>query len=228
MTRTCATCAQPIGVKNASGLCRGCVSRRNATDPAFQAARLAGIRRKLSDPVYRAEHIARCIANGTNISDEVRRARSERGKANVAHLRAANAAISPETRKANGRTRSDTVLAWCPPEWRDKYRDLKSKGRRAPVAKRIILDLIAGRPEPVMYAQQKAKLAWCPPARRAEYKRARSYYGAAEARRMIEADMSPFERQMAKVAAGARVVAKPMIRTADHSFTLGGVASGML
>lgn len=63
-------------------------------------------------------------------------------------------------------------------------------------------------------------------------------FNAAEARRMILEDeaaierkrlaaMTPFERQMAKVAAGARVI--PVFKpTTGHAFTLGGVATGMI
>ena len=72
------------------------------------------------------------------------------------------------------------------------------------------------------------RLAWCPPARLAEYTRLRRKHGADEARRQIEATLTPFERQLARVAAGARLVTKPIIIKADHAFTLGGVASGAL
>lgn len=62
---------------------------------------------------------------------------------------------------------------------------------------------------------------------------------AAEARRMvIEADqmrerrrlaaMTPHERAMERVRNGAAVIAKPVLRKADHAFTLGGIASGAL
>jgi hypothetical protein len=227
VTRVC-SCGAPISATNASGLCRPCVARRNASDPVIRQRQRDGINARMADPVYRAEHIARCVANGRNISDEVRERRRETGRLKAAALRAANAAIPPETRIENGRKRSDTVLAWCPPEWRPKYRDLKKRGRPAAEARRIVLDLIAGRPAPTLYAQQKAKLAWCPPSRRAEYDKLRAMFNAAEARRMIEADMTPFERKLARIASGARVVEKPVLRRADHDFTLGGVATGML
>jgi hypothetical protein len=71
-------------------------------------------------------------------------------------------------------------------------------------------------------------LAWCPVDRRADYLVLRDKTGAAEARRMIEAAMTPFERQLAKVASGAGLVAKPDLRTGGPGYTLGGVASGMI
>jgi len=89
---------------------------------------------------------------------------------------------------------------------------------------------------------QKARermLAWCPADRRDEYTKLREKIGAPEARRMMEADialresarlaaMTPFERQMERVKNGARVVDKPVFRKADHDFTLGGVATGLI
>jgi hypothetical protein len=136
--------------------------------------------------------------------------------------------MSPAARAENGRKRSDTVLAWCPPEWRAKYRDLKKRGRRAADARAIVEGLIAGRPEPMLYAQQKGKLAWLPPARRDEYDRLVKSMGAAEARRIIEADLSQFERQLARVAAGAKLTTSFRPTTTDHPMTLGGIASGLL
>lgn len=64
-------------------------------------------------------------------------------------------------------------------------------------------------------------------------------FGSAEARRMVLEDvakvererlaaMTPHERQLERVRNGARVVAKPVLRPADHAFTLGGVATGLL
>lgn len=228
MSAACIDCDAPVSRHSKTGRCRGCVARHNARDPVMRERQRAGIRARMADPIYRAKHIARCVANGRNISDEVRERRRETGRQKAAALRAANAAIPPETRVENGRKRTDTVLAWCPPEWRAKYRDLKKRGRRAAEAKRIALDLIAGKPAPTLWAQQKAKLAWCPPARRDEYAKLRAAFSASEARRMIEADMTPFERQLARVAAGARVVTKIDTRRADHDFTLGGIATGML
>ena len=67
-------------------------------------------------------------------------------------------------------------------------------------------------------------MAWCPPERRADYQKFRKQVGAAEARRIIEAEMTPFERQLARVRSGAALVPTFKPRRADHDFTLGGVA----
>lgn len=189
--------------------------------------RRAGMAKRLSDPTYRAAHVERCIANGRNISEEVREKRRARGKANAPHLRLANAKLSPEIRAENGRKRSATALAWCPEEWRAKYLDLTKRGRKAAEAKRIVLDLIAGKPF-VMYAQQKAQLAWLPEARRKDYEQLRTYMGAAAARKAIEAEMTPFERQLQRVRMGAKLTTVPDTRPTGPAYSLVGNATGML
>ena len=71
-------------------------------------------------------------------------------------------------------------------------------------------------------------LGWCPVELRAEYTRLRKKHGKVEARRLIVAGMTPFERQLMRVREGARLVTVQPIRSADPSYTLGGVATGML
>lgn len=225
MTRVCISCPSTIGASNRSGRCRACARAWLNANPAAAEARRAGLKRHYADPANVAAAQARAIEMGRNLPEAERERRRERGRQlGATMLRAAAQAITRETRIENGRKRSDTVLAWCPPAWRAKYRDLKKRGRRAADAKRIILDLIAGRPGPILYAQQRTKLAWCPPSRRDEYCKVAKSLGAAEARRVIEADLTPFERQLARAAAGARLIEVRPLRKIDHAFTLGGVA----
>ncbi len=228
MTRTCMDCPTELGARNLTGRCKSCATRHNNADPVAAEKRRQGIARRFADPEYRAAHAARCASMNRHISPEVREQRRQHGHRMTATLRAANDKITKDQRMAAGAARSATVLAWCPPEWREKYRDLKRRGRPAADAKRLVLDLIAGKPMPTPYAKQRAALNWCPPARRAEYASARAALGAAEARRIIEADMTPFERQMARIAAGAQLVAAPDTRTGGPAYTLGGISSGML
>ena len=68
------------------------------------------------------------------------------------------------------------------------------------------------------------RLGWLPDARRREYINMRSRLGAAEAKRRILASMTPFERQLARVAGGATLVDRFVPPTRTYSFTLGGVA----
>ncbi len=226
--RICSDCPAALGPKNVSGRCKPCATRKNNLDPVLAEKRRQGILRKFQEPEHRAHHQARCVAMNRSISDEVREKRRQHGFKMVDILLAANQAITPEQRAEAGRKRSETVLAWCPAEWRDKYRELCRRGRPAAVAKRMVLDMIAGRPLPIPYSKQRAQLAWCPPARRAEYDQVRNMYGAAEARRIIEADLTPFERQMARIAAGAQLVDAPDTRRSGPSYTLGGISTGMI
>ncbi len=221
---TCRDCSAPLGPRNQTGYCRSCSVKRSNADPVICARRRAGIAAKFDDPAYRAAHVARCIENSRSVSGEALERRREHGRKMSSVLRTNAASFSKEMRAENGRKRSETVLAWCPPEWREKYRDLKKRGRTAAEARSLVLRLAAGAAEPTKYAQQKAKLAWCPPARLDEYRRAAKSMGAAEARRIIEADMTPFERQMARVAAGAKLIEVRPLRRAEHAYTLGGVS----
>ena len=72
------------------------------------------------------------------------------------------------------------------------------------------------------------KMSWCPDEYRLEYRRQMKRVGAASAKAIILAQLSPFERQLARVAAGARLVESFRPVKAEHSFTLGGVSGGML
>lgn len=71
-------------------------------------------------------------------------------------------------------------------------------------------------------------LAWCPEDRRDDYRRLSKKVGRVEARRMIEAEMTPFERQLSRLRAGARLVAKPDTRPTSPAYSLVGNATGML
>ncbi|MBE7186369.1 MAG: hypothetical protein INR68_18410 [Methylobacterium mesophilicum] len=86
---------------------------------------------------------------------------------------------------------------------------------------------------------RRTRVPGIPDERWDEYSRLRRQHGAAEARRMILDDiaaqerarlaaMTPFERQLARVAAGAKLVEVKPLRRADPNFTLGGVSSSYL
>jgi hypothetical protein len=238
--KTCIDCAIPVSPTNKSGRCKPCAARFNLTDPERRARRLEALRVYYSDPAARAARAARMAEWNRNLPEHVRESRRAHGRARIAKVQAAAAEkITPEIRAENGRKRTNTVLAWCPPEWRDRYREIKIKGKSAAEAKRIVLDLIAGKPEPLKYAKQRLALAWCPQERRAEYEYLRAIMGAAEAKRAILdeiakaeerrlASMSPLERQLERLQAGAKLTPKFRPKPTEHDFTLGGIASGLL
>jgi len=73
------------------------------------------------------------------------------------------------------------------------------------------------------------RMAWLPDRWRDEYARWRDNYGAAMAKEMVldaerqrVAKLSDFERQLERVAAGARVIERPVIRQREASHSLTG------
>ena len=148
MTRVCSHCPAKLGAKNTSGRCRRCISRHNAADPAWRAKQRAGVRAKFADPQHRAAHAARLSDRNRNLSGETLERRREHGRRcaqqnlQSPEMRARTA--DPAMKAENGRKRTDTVLAWCPPEYRDRYRHLKATKRmRAAEARALIEDEIA-------------------------------------------------------------------------------------
>jgi hypothetical protein len=84
-----------------------------------------------------------------------------------------------------------------------------------------------------IHAIRSHKLGWCPEERWDEYRKLARNMPAAEARRIIEADLaakeaarfkalSPFERDMERIAKGARIVEQFTPRKADHGFSIVG------
>ncbi len=196
MTRTCSDCPSPIS-RFSKGRCKPCSARRLNADPAISAKRKVAQEEFFGRPEVKkdlAERIQRTAAKLTPDQIEARRARGRHVAATVLHRPdVAARSNSPEAKARAGRARTNTVLAWCPPEYRARYRALKdSQLIRAPEARRMIEEEIA--------RDERQRLA----------------------------AMTPFERQLEWVRNGGALVAKPDLRKADHSFTLGGVASGML
>lgn len=71
-------------------------------------------------------------------------------------------------------------------------------------------------------------LGWLPDRLREQYVSLRQLVGAAEAKRMTMEELTPFERQLARIAEGARIVAAPDLRTGGPEYTLGGISTGMI
>lgn len=142
--RTCVgNCGRTISRQSKKGLCRSCAAKRLNSDPAIVAKRQANIQRYYDTPGVREEHARRLARHMANMPAEEIERRREHGR------RTARAVLArPDVRaKSNGREakriagirRSATVLAWCPPEWRDRYRELCKRGRRAGVARRMVM-----------------------------------------------------------------------------------------
>lgn len=140
---SCLDCGSLLGIKNRSGRCSHCQPAHANRDPAFQKRRVAGIKRKWEDPEFLAKmrKIASRMGQKAALDEDLQERRRAWGKYAYANWLGkpevrARALASP----TRARTMSETRLAWCPPEMRQKYRDLKRRTKmRAAEAKKIIL-----------------------------------------------------------------------------------------
>jgi hypothetical protein len=138
---------------------------------------------------------------------------------------------SPAARKAAGeRSRGQLV------QWRA---DPENRARMRAIAKKNLLQVPKGDNAARIRAIRAHHYPGIPEHRWDECAKLAKSIPPAEAKRMIREDealkerarlaaMTPFERQMEKVRNGARLIEKPDLRPAAHTFTLGGVATGML
>lgn len=200
--RTCA-CGSSIHRYNKSGLCRPCNLRAINNDPEKNAKRLEAMRAVFAGPELRAK---RSQANRERYKDPSARAKT--GASVAAQL--ANCPVA----KARHKAASTASLR----KWHEKARetgyDYSGHTRK----------------------HWERFWAWCPPERRDEYASLRQSHGAAEAKRLILDDlariesrrlaaMTPHERNLERIRNGAGITEKPVLRQADHAFTIGGVAS---
>lgn len=184
-------------------LCYPCSLSANGRNPKKNEKNRAAMLRRLADPAIRAETL-RIAQEGRRrklAEDPEFRARWQEmgralGKSNAMHNKHPKG--SPARMKAAA-TRTETMLGWCPHEYRDEYRRLiHSKRLRAADARAVI------------EAQIKDD---------AQKQRAR----AAKAQRLS------FDEQIARIREGkASVVAKFTPSMDTGPYTLGGVASGMI
>jgi hypothetical protein len=103
---------------------------------------------RFEDPEYRKAHIERATAGTRRAMKEnpaFAEMRRELGKAcGLKGLGFNRHGPGTPERVAAGKNRSNTVLAWCPPEYRDEYMVfVRSKLMRAPEAQRLICLQIA-------------------------------------------------------------------------------------
>lgn len=134
--RGCSDCSAPISRGNKTGRCNPCALRHRNADPAFQARRIAAIRKAYREPVKRAAAAKRIYAH----HQAARRDPAMREKLNrniwVARERLSDPDVlaKMEGRRAQaGRNRTETCLAWCPADRRDEYRYLV-RSKRLPAA----------------------------------------------------------------------------------------------
>jgi len=179
----CSDCSRPITRQSKTGRCRSCAARRCGSDPVMVARRSEALRRRMrDDPAFRARRARELHCRNLSARKDpavaarfleiIRENRKGLNKPGVRERWLAG-------RKEAGRKRHETVMAWCPPEYRAEYKRLR---------------------------QSKKMLA-------------------AEAKRIILAQLTPFERKMQAVRTGAGISAKPVLRASDHSYSLIGNSS---
>lgn len=147
-SRTCADCSSPISRQ--ARRCRACAVQSVNRCPDVAQARAHAIRAKFRDPAHRAkmQQVARRNGETARLDPAFRARLVEHGKRQYArHLNTPEGrAAVLATRPASGAKRTETVLGWCPAEWRAEYRRLtSSKQVKAADARRMILDIIDAR-----------------------------------------------------------------------------------
>lgn len=146
----CSDCGKPLNPnpRRLGTRCKPCGARAMAQSPDRREKCRIAMKRRFDEPGYKQQHVARCTAGTRRAlkdNPEFRAMRAEQGR-RVGLLglgKEKNAAGSP-ARVTAGRKRTETVLAWCPVEYRDEYRRLvRTKLIRAPEARRMVEDMIA-------------------------------------------------------------------------------------
>lgn len=172
MTRTCSDCAAPISSQSRHGRCRRCAIHKLNADPDYCARRTEGVRRRFADPIYRAKQTRQIRAGNRQAwRDPDKRERmlstlaANRAKAWTEEARA----LWTAGRKEAGRKRHETVMAWCPPEYRAEYRHLRlTKKMRAADAKAFILAKLTPFEKQMQAVRNGARLVDRPNLRRAD------------------------------------------------------------
>lgn len=185
-------------------------------------------------PITKASKTGRCrsCAARATQSDPAFRARLEAGLRKVKASPEHRAKVGEMVRRAHAERAGD-------PAYDARKREQGLRLRRQYDASPEAQARNRARRDDVGALNSARRLSWCPAERRAEYRQLRKSFGAPEARRMIEADLKrqrerrrrrpmTLDEQLARVAAGAALVARPDTRTGGPDFTLGGIATGQL
>ncbi len=124
--------------------CKPCTARATATDPAVKAKMSAGTTRRWAQPGERAKHSALLKARFAAHPEWIERARRLGNEHNNLARFAKPFPAGHPSRISAGRKRTERLLGWCPPGYREAYRHMTNiDGLRAPEARRIIEGQIA-------------------------------------------------------------------------------------
>ncbi|MEH3121111.1 MAG: hypothetical protein PGN16_03880 [Sphingomonas phyllosphaerae] len=214
MTRSCTSCGKSITRKSKKGLCHGCScadpavrAKKGQLSPEQRARRAAAARALSADPAIVAKRSAK--GKETFQRPEVR-------ERHYAACMAAQERMDPAVRERQreaGRAFGKFNLAHT------RTAEARAKSGAA---------------------TRRTRMAWCPEAYwPLNAKLARDGIRLDDRKRMIaeqvaaderakDAALTPFERQLARVAAGAKLIEVRPIRRIEPDMTLGGVASSYL
>lgn len=141
-------CACGKSVMGQRDVCRSCFFAALNRDPAHIAKRNAGIAARWAKPGERERQALICKRSVAkrDATPGMRDRYREIGKASRKHLSRPDVlakTFAPETNARRTSSMIEARLGWCPPEYRDEYRALRSsRGITAPEARRMILDMI--------------------------------------------------------------------------------------
>jgi len=148
MTRTCIDCPAPISTQS-QGRCRSCAALRLNRDPGIINRRNRAIHVHFEKPGVREASAKRLAEYMANMPEDERKRRRENGhrlfREVLSRPDVRAKSNSPEAKRKAGEGRTNTVLAWCPPDLRGRYRDLiHSSGLSAAEARQLIEAEIPG------------------------------------------------------------------------------------
>jgi hypothetical protein len=145
MTRQCSDCGTRISPQSVKGRCRRCAIAVMNADPAYCARRAEANRRKANDPAYRVK-LLRNLAEANRAwrqTPEGKETLRELGRKAIARTMEPGMREKWAAGRAGaGRKRHETVMAWCPPEYRAEYSRLVRTKVKAAVAKERILSIV--------------------------------------------------------------------------------------
>lgn len=174
-----------------------------------------------------------CVAKRNNADPEIQRRRREAVRAH--HSDPVVKAGYRERMRIRNENRSDAEIARLVEHGKRQYREVLSRpdvqartqSAEAKAKRGRSVSATRYRDVPPEHHDTVRRLVRSNLATAAEARAiVRDQVAATERRRL--AAMTPFERQMDRLANGAQLVEKPVLRRAEPDFTLGGVATGAL
>lgn len=138
-------CGATLSRQNKSGKCRKCHNAWVNSDPDVLARRRAAQIEFFARPEVKAKLRARLVGIVANMGDAERERRREHGRRqhrdHLSRPEVVARTLSPETRARAGQSRSNTVLAWCPPELRPAYHQMIQSQKLSAAEARAVIEL---------------------------------------------------------------------------------------